>query len=538
MTDDLTDTDGRPRVAGKYFEVAGRRFEPRGVTYGTFAPGTHAHPFPEMEQVWRDLESIAAAGFNCIRTYTVPPLWLLDAAESTGLRVLAGIPWEQHVVVLEEPGHAARVRASVAEQVSHCSGHPALFAVSIGNEIPTDIVRWSGRERMEGFLERLYEAAKEADPGGLTTYVNYPSTEYLRLPFLDFHAFNVYLESTPDLSGYVARLHNQVGDLPLVMAELGLDASHHGEDRQAYVLQDQTRAVMQAGCAGLFVFSWTDEWFRGGRPVTGWSFGLTTEGREPKPALEAVRGSLARHPDPPAGGWPTATVVVCAYQAASTITECLEGLARLDYPDFEVLLIDDGSTDGTAGLAEAVVARLAESGGPELPLRIIRTANRGLSRARNLGMDEARGEIVAFLDSDAWPDEQWLRQLAYTFASEEHACVGGPNISPPRRGHVAACVGMAPGGPVHVLETDRLAEHVPGCNMAFRTEALRAVGGFDPQFRVAGDDVDLCWRVQSRGWTVGFSAGAMVWHHPRGSVGAYWRQQVGYGEAEALLEAK
>jgi hypothetical protein len=91
---------------------------------------------------------------------------------------------------------------------------------------------------------------------------------------------------------------------------------------------------------------------------------------------------------------------------------------------------------------------------------------------------------------------------------------------------------------VHVLLSDREAEHIPGCNMAFRKSCLEAVGGFDPQFRVAGDDVDLCWRIQERGWTLGFSPGAMVWHHRRNSVRAYWRQQLGYGKAEALLEKK
>jgi hypothetical protein len=74
--------------------------------------------------------------------------------------------------------------------------------------------------------------------------------------------------------------------------------------------------------------------------------------------------------------------------------------------------------------------------------------------------------------------------------------------------------------------------------MAFRTVALRELGGFDPRFRVAGDDVDMCWRIRSRGWTIGVSPAAVVWHHRRPSVRAYWKQQVGYGRAEALLEAK
>ena len=103
---------------------------------------------------------------------------------------------------------------------------------------------------------------------------------------------------------------------------------------------------------------------------------------------------------------------------------------------------------------------------------------------------------------------------------------------------IAECVANSPGGPVHVLLSDTEAEHIPGCNMAFRKSALEAIGGFDPRFRTAGDDVDVCWRLVERGGRIGFHAGAMVWHHRRNSVRTYWKQQRGYGRAEALLERK
>ncbi|MBI2359684.1 MAG: glycosyltransferase [Deltaproteobacteria bacterium] len=74
--------------------------------------------------------------------------------------------------------------------------------------------------------------------------------------------------------------------------------------------------------------------------------------------------------------------------------------------------------------------------------------------------------------------------------------------------------------------------------MAFRKDRLKAIGGFDPQFRVAGDDVDICWRLREQGWTLGFHPAALLWHHRRNSLPAYWKQQVNYGKAEALLERK
>ncbi len=190
------------------------------------------------------------------------------------------------------------------------------------------------------------------------------------------------------------------------------------------------------------------------------------------------------------------------------------------------MIVDDGSTDATAGIAE------------EYGFRVIRTPNRGLSSARNTGLEAATGDIVAYIDDDARPDLHWLHYVADTFLTTDYVGVGGPNVLPAQSGPVSWCVENAPGGPIHVLLNDREAEHIPGCNMAFRKSALLAVGGFDPRYRIAGDDVDICWKMQARGWKLGFNPAAVVWHHRRNAVRAYWRQQVGYGRAEALLEKK
>jgi hypothetical protein len=191
-----------------------------------------------------------------------------------------------------------------------------------------------------------------------------------------------------------------------------------------------------------------------------------------------------------------------------------------------VIVINDGSSDSTP----QIVA--------EYDVKLISTENRGLSAARNTGWQTASGEIVAYIDDDAYPDPHWLHYIAYRFMTGDWVGVGGPNIAPPGDGPIADCVANAPGGPVHVLVTDTEAEHIPGCNMAFRREALAAIGGFDPRYRTAGDDVDVCWRLQERGGRIGFHAGAMDWHHRRNSMAMYWRQQKGYGKAEALLEEK
>jgi len=516
----------RPAARGKFLYLGSEKLWVRGVTYGTFRGPDGAPGYPAPEQVAEDFAAIAAHGFNAVRCYTVPPRWVLDLAYEHGLRLLVGLPWEEHVAFLAERGRAASIEARVRAGVRACAGHPAVLAYAVGNEIPASIVRWHGRRRVERFLERLVAAAREEDPGGLVTYVNFPTTEYLELPSLDLVCFNVYLETRDRFEAYLARLQNLAGDRPLLLTELGLDSRRHGELAQARGLEWQVRATFAGGAAGCFVFAWTDEWHRGGHDVEDWAFGLTDRQRRPKPALARVRAALAEVPFPRATAWPRVSVVVCTHNGARTIRECLEGLLRLDYPDVEVVVVDDGSTDATAAIVR------------QYPVRLIRTPNRGLSSARNTGLAAATGDIVAYIDDDAAPDPHWLQYLVATLAATDHAAVGGPNIPPPDEGLVAACVARSPGGPAHVLLTDREAEHIPGCNMAFRRRALEAIGGFDPRFRTAGDDVDVCWRLREAGFTIGFSPGAVVFHRRRGSVRAFWRQQVGYGRAEALLERK
>lgn len=516
----------RPRVGGKFLFAGAEKLYLRGVTYGPFRPEADGCEYHTPAVAERDFARMAAHGVNSLRTYTVPPGWLLDAALRHGLRVMVGLPWEQHVAFLDDRGRARSIEARVREGVRACAGHPAVLCYAVGNEIPASIVRWHGARRVEAFLWRLYAAAREEDPGGLVTYVNYPSTEYLDLSFADLLCFNVYLERQERLEAYLARLHNLAGDRPLVLAEVGLDSRRNGPAAQARALEWQLRTAFASGCAGAFAFAWTDEWHRGGHDIDDWDFGLTDRAGEPKPALAAVAEAFAEVPVPAAQAWPRVSVVVCAYNAAETLHDTLRGVAALRYPDFETIVVDDGSTDATAQIAAGYGCRL------------IRTPNRGLSAARNTGWQEATGEIVAYLDADAHPDPDWLTYLAMDFAAAPHAGVGGPNVPPSDAPLVADCVGNAPGGPVHVLLSDREAEHIPGCNMAFRRDALQAVGGFDARFRVAGDDVDLCWRLQDRGWTLGFAPAAMVWHHRRRTVRGYWKQQVGYGRAEAMLERK
>ncbi|MEJ7611101.1 MAG: glycosyltransferase [Ferruginibacter sp.] len=519
-------TSAKMNVKGKFLFCGNEKFYIKGVTYGTFAPGPDGCQFPDILTVENDFRALAASGLNCIRTYTVPPIYVLDIADSLNLKVMVGLPWEQHITFLDSSERKHNIIKSIKEAVLSCEGHNAVLCYTIGNEIPAPIVRWYGKSKTEKFLKQLYDAVKSVAPDSLVTYVNYPTTEYLELDFLDFSCYNVYLETPEKLGKYIARLHNLCGDRPLVLAEIGLDSLRNGDEKQAETLVWQTETIFGKGCAGMFIFAWTDEWWRGGFEIEDWDFGLVDRERNPKPALEAVAGAMAEVPFAAGNYQPFFSVVVCSYNGSATIRDTLNALTNLSYPRFEVIVVNDGSTDD---LAEIV---------SHYPVRLITTPNKGLSNARNTGMYNAKGEIIAYIDDDAYPEEHWLHYLAYAYSNSEHGAMGGPNIIPEEDGPLAFCVANAPGGPVHVLSTDEIAEHIPGCNLSVRKNVLMKIGGFDPVYRAAGDDVDICWRIQEAGHTIGFHPSAVVWHHRRNSLKAYWKQQKGYGKAEALLEAK
>lgn len=519
-------------VKGKFIYVDGEKFYVKGVTYGPFETDDSGCSYNTPEIVKKDFEKIALHGFNSVRTYTVPPTWLLDIAESFGLKVMVGLPVEQNYAFLDDKSNIENIKKLIEDCVISCNGHSSILAYVIGNEIPASIVRWHGASKVERFLKEIYEIVKKEDNQALVTYVNYPTTEYLNLSFLDFICFNVYLENNKSFEDYIFHLQNLVGEMPLVMAEIGLDSLRNGEEKQARLLSDQTETIFLSGCAGLFIFSWTDEWNRGGVDITDWQFGLTTRERQPKKSLVTVSNKIAVMPfGNLAYNWPLVSVVLCTYNGGRTITESLEHLKSIDYPNYEVVIVNDGSNDNTV----SILKMYSDSYG----YKVINTGNRGLSYSRNLGIAASRGEIIAYIDDDAYPDPQWLYYLAISFMKNpDFAAVGGPNIVPPEDGMIAQCVANSPGGPAHVLISDKVAEHIAGCNMAFRREVLEELGGFDVQFHTAGDDVDVCWRIIKAGYKIGFSPSALVWHHRRSSIKKYWKQQYNYGRAEAMLLKK
>ena len=558
------------RVRAKFFFEGEKKWFIKGVTYGPFAPDAEGHFVGDPAKARRDFTLMQAVGLNLLRIYHIPPGWFLDLAREFRLRVLISIPWAEHVEFLNNPKIRRQVEQTIREGVAKNKGHDAIFGYYVGNEIPYAMVRWLGARRVIEFVEKLIRMAREADPRPLYSYAAYPPTEYLLPGNVDFVSYNVYLERQRDFEKYLARLQNLAEDKPLIFGEFGLDTIRKGEQEQADVLSWHLESVVRGGAAGTIFFAWTDEWFTGGHDITDWAFGLVTRDRQPKKVFYELQkylrcdGSITERVK--LERYPRTSVIVCSYNGGKTLKDCLESLDDIIYPGFEIVLVDDGSKDDSKDIVrtwldtrqarysevlkdEATGAKVtgqhhdarveAYSGGGKLPDFIwIVQPNMGLSYARNAGAHAATGEVLAYTDSDCMADPDWLYFMIGTLISGEYAGVGGPNISPPAVNWIQAAVSAAPGGPSHVLLTDVVAEHIPGCNMAFLRTAFYSVGGFDTEYRKAGDDVDFCWRLQTNGGVIAFAPSAIVWHYRRFTLQAFRRQQEGYGEAESMLRFK
>jgi O-antigen biosynthesis protein len=508
-------------VAGKFFRCADQKITLRSISYGPFRLNSRGESFPEDEQLSADLAQIRGLGFNSVRVYEAPSASLLSKASELGLWLMVGLSWTDHVDFMRRGNSRQEILRAVCEQVRRLQDHACVVAFFVGNEIEKTLVRWMGPRRVQRFLERLITAGRSCAPNKLFSYVTYPSTEYLIPRNADFLAVNVYLEQRKDFSAYVQRLHHLAGNKPLVISEFGLDTAVHGEAKLAETFAWFAEECARTAIAGSVWFTYTDEWYRSGREVTEWRFGLVDAERSPRIGVSRSRS--------PNQGKRTEnskciSVIVCTHNGNATLRACLESLQRLRYSDFEVLLIDDGSTEDIAAIAATFK-----------DVRYLRQAHAGLSAARNYGAREARGEILAYTDDDCLVDEDWLTHLAAGFDDAKWAACGGPNIPPAPRHEMEAIVAAAPGAPAHVMLNDSEAEHLPGCNLAIRKIALHAIGGFREHYRTAGDDVDVCWRLREAGGHLRFVPGAMVWHHRRRTFRAYLRQQRGYGHAEALL---
>src|SRR5205085_2754194 len=153
----------RPRVCvdGKFFRVGEKKFYVKGVAYGPFAPDGQGSRFASPEQTAADFAQIRTLNANIVRVYHVPPRWLLDLALEHKLKLLIDIPWNKHLCFLDSDNRREEARQAVRQAVAECAGHSAIFAFSVVNELPADIVRWSGASAVADFIDELVQEARQ-----------------------------------------------------------------------------------------------------------------------------------------------------------------------------------------------------------------------------------------------------------------------------------------------------------------------------------------------------------------------------------------
>ena len=210
---------------------------------------------------------------------------------------------------------------------------------------------------------------------------------------------------------------------------------------------------------------------------------------------------------------PTVSIVVNTYNRGAWLHDALRGLAGLDYPEFEVIVVNGPSTDTSA----EVIARWGGA------IKALTCAQANLAVSRNVGVAAAAGEIVAFIDDDAVPHPQWLRRLAARYVDPAVGAVGGFTVDNTGTGWQMRKVLCDRFGNAHRV-TDYFDERplnrpgtpfypsLLGTNSSFRASALRGIGGFDHAFAYLLDETDVCLRLVDAGWHVQFEPDALVWH--------------------------
>ena len=519
---------------GRFFGNNDEPFFVKAITYGPFPPAKELDPAQEFAR-------IAKAGFNTIRLYESPSRQILDLAAQHKLLIIPTIPWHWDSLFLENPNTLQEAKNALSSFLRKNGEHPALGALLIANEIRPDLVRFMGPLMVREALEELILFSKELCPNLPVAYANFPTTEYLEPRNADFTAFNVYLEDPDKYRDYLRRLHNIAGDRPLLLTEFGFQTfSKTGEtpsdpeleSKQVDILQWAYRISQEENTAGFTLYAWSDLWFNGGKEITDWSFGLNRRDGSPKPALQALfeGDKLSCEQETPP---PLITIAICTRNGSERLRSNLPTFETIADSNFELLIVDDGSTDSTKKTVEAFIQKTS------LPCRLLSQEPSGLSVARNHAAREGKGEFIVYIDDDARHQPQWISAIREAFArNPKAAAAGGPNLAPTpisrQNAIVTACLGNAS----HILFTDTTAEHLPGCNFALRRDVLLQLGGFDPTFHAAGDDVDVCWRLLDKGYQLAFHPTACVSHDRRATIKGFLRQQRGYGEAEALLYHK
>jgi biofilm PGA synthesis N-glycosyltransferase PgaC len=237
-------------------------------------------------------------------------------------------------------------------------------------------------------------------------------------------------------------------------------------------------------------------------------------------------------PQPP-GGWPGVTVLIPAYNEEPVIATSVRAALASDYPELEVVVLDDGSSDGTAAAALA-------AGGGDPRLAVVRDAeNRGKAERLNLGFRRARTELVVVTDADTHIHPLGLKLMVARIERSPRiaAVAGAPHVTN-RRTLLSAMQILEAASIIGLIRrTQALVGRVAtvaGVLGLFRRSAVLAVGGFDR--RMATEDIELSWRLLLAGWHTSYEPNALVGMEVPTTMRTLWAQRRRWarGQGEVL----
>ena len=249
---------------------------------------------------------------------------------------------------------------------------------------------------------------------------------------------------------------------------------------------------------------------------------------------------------------PLATVVVPTRDRPQALGACLDGLQRLDYPNLDIVVVDNASRPAAARAITHICQ--AQPG-----VRCLREERVGVSNARNAGLAAAKGELVAFVDDDAEPDPNWLTELARGFETEEEiACVTGlvlpreldtlpqvwfEDLSRLGKGFASQLYDLRQHRPPDSLFPYSVGAIGAGANFAFKTRVLRHLGGFDPELGTGspargGEDLEMWFRLMKRGYRIAYQPDGIVYHTHQRDYPSLKKKAFDYGVGLTAFLAK
>lgn len=222
---------------------------------------------------------------------------------------------------------------------------------------------------------------------------------------------------------------------------------------------------------------------------------------------------------------PFFSVIVPTFERCRELEDCLDALSNLDYPRdlFEVIIVDDGSSTSP----EPIVTRFIQ----HINVRLIAQQHSGPAAARNRGVREAKGGIIAFTDSDCQIDRDWLNVLAAEFAEAPDVIIGGRTINQLNENFYSSASQLIIDYlySYHNQETDQPSFFTSN-NLALKAVIFYNLGGFDPGFSLpAAEDRDLCDRCVLNGYKLIYEPGAVVYHSHSLNIFSFWMQHFNYG---------